>query len=149
MIFVFNPDAEGFVPKAEEEHRHRGERNEWVHLGVGETGHRMGKQTPRQRGRECRGWDGLGRLNPTIGNEGKHRARKQRASLHRERENTKKEKKTERSDQASVDNFASREARARGTCGGSDLQCMHAGCEREERVWPRRVRAGEGPTTWL
>ena len=27
MNFVFNPDAEEFAPKAEEEHRHSGERN--------------------------------------------------------------------------------------------------------------------------
>ena len=28
--------------------------------GGGEAGRRVGKQTPRQRGREGRGWDGLG-----------------------------------------------------------------------------------------
>ena len=40
----------------------------------GEAGHRMSLQTPRQRGRDCRGWSGLGQLNPTIVNEGMHPA---------------------------------------------------------------------------
>ena len=78
MNFVFNPDAEEFGPTAEEEHRHSGERNGYS-LGRGEAGHHVDKQAPRQRGRQCRGWNGLGRLNPAIGNEGMHRANNQRA----------------------------------------------------------------------
>ena len=78
LNFVFNPDAEEVVPKSEEEHRHSGERN-GCSLEREGAGHRVGKQVPRQRGRECRGWDGLGRLNPAIGKEGMHRAKKQRA----------------------------------------------------------------------
>ena len=75
MQFVFNLVAEEFVPKVEEEHGYSGEHNA-CSLGRGEAGHHVGKQTPRQRGRECRGWDGLGRLNPAIGNEDMHRAKK-------------------------------------------------------------------------
>ena len=52
MRFIFNPDAEKFIPKAEEEHRHSGERYGYS-AGRGEAGHCVGK--PRQRGRECRG----------------------------------------------------------------------------------------------
>ena len=48
----------------------------------GEAGHRAGKHKPRQRGRECRGWDGLGRLNPAMGNDGMHRGKKQRAYIY-------------------------------------------------------------------
>ena len=80
MSFISNPNAEEFVPTAEEEHRHSGERNAYS-MGRGEAGHCVGKQTPRQRGRECRGWDGLGRLNPAKGDESTHRAGKQRAFI--------------------------------------------------------------------
>ena len=40
----FNPDAEEFVPIAEEEYRHSGGRDEYS-LGRGEAGHREGKQS--------------------------------------------------------------------------------------------------------
>ena len=80
MRFIFNPDAEEFTLKAEEEHRHSGERYGYS-VSRGEAGHSVGKQTPRQRGRECRGWGGLGRLNPAIGNQGMYRARKRRAHI--------------------------------------------------------------------
>ena len=80
MRFIFNPDAEEFIPKAEEEHRHSGERYGYSVEG-GEAGHSVGKQTPRQRGRECRGWGGLGRLNPAIGNQGMYRARKRKSYI--------------------------------------------------------------------
>ena len=69
------------------EHRHSGERNR-CSAGRGEAGHRVGKQTPRHRGRECRGCDGLGRLNPAIGNEEACTdTKKQSLHLRREREN--------------------------------------------------------------
>ena len=80
MRFIFNPDAEEFIPKAEEEHRHSGERYGYS-VERGEAGHIVGKQTPRQRGRECRGWGELGRLNPAIGNRSMYRARKWRAYI--------------------------------------------------------------------
>ena len=51
---MYNPEAEELIPKAEEEHRHSGERCVYS-LDRGEAGHRVGKQTPRQGGRECRG----------------------------------------------------------------------------------------------
>ena len=54
----------------------------------GEAGHRVGKRKPRHRGRECRAWDGLGRLNPAIGNEGMHRGKKQRAYVYIVKEKT-------------------------------------------------------------
>ena len=53
MRFIFNPDAEEFIPKAEEEHRHSGERYGYS-VERGEAGHSVGKQTLRHRGRECR-----------------------------------------------------------------------------------------------
>ena len=65
MRFISNPAAEEFIPKAEEEHRHSGERYGYS-VERGEAGHSVGKQTPRQRGRECRGWGGLGRLSPAV-----------------------------------------------------------------------------------
>ena len=113
MSFFFNPYAEEFVPTAEEEHRHSGERIGYS-MGRGEAGHCVGKQTPRQRGRECRGWDGLGRLNPAIGNEGTHRAREQRAyiviqgKIRRKRQKRRRGRTTRR-----LAKFAAREARAR------------------------------------
>ena len=36
-----------------------------------------------------------------------------------------------------------------GTCSGSNLQCAHPGCKREERVWTCRVFVGEGAATWM
>ena len=84
MRFTFNPDAEEFIPKAEKEHRHNGERN-GCSSERGEAGDRAGKQTPRQRGRVCRGWGGVGRLNPDIEHQGMHRARKRGASVDRDR----------------------------------------------------------------
>ena len=36
-----------------------------------------------------------------------------------------------------------------GTRGGSDLQCAHRGCEREERLWTCRVCVGEGAATLM
>ena len=80
MRFIFNPDAEEFIPKAEEEHRHSGERYGY-NVETGEAGHSVGKQIHRQRGRECRVWGGLGRLNPAIGNQGMYRARKRRVYI--------------------------------------------------------------------
>ena len=79
MRFILNPDAEEFIPKAEE-HRHGRERYGY-NLGRGQAGQRVVKQIPRQRGRACRDWGGLGRLNPAIGNQGMHRAGKRRAYI--------------------------------------------------------------------
>ena len=78
--FIFNPDAEESMPKVEEEHRHSGERYGYS-VEREESGHSVGNETPRQRGRECRGWGGLGWLNPAIGNQGMLRFRKQRAYI--------------------------------------------------------------------
>ena len=58
-----------FACEAKEQHRHSGGRDR-CSVGRGEAGHRVGKQTPRQRRREGRGWDGLGRLNAAIRNKG-------------------------------------------------------------------------------
>ena len=100
---------------------------------------------------ECRGWDGLGRLNPAIGYEYMHRARKQ--SQHRERKNTTKEKKRDGGVGPSARWQGMQHARPerynKRHYGGSNPQCTHPGYEREGRVWARRVRAGEGPTTCL
>ena len=90
MIFFFNPDAEEFVPKAKEEHRHSGERN-GCSLGRGEAGNNVGKQTR---------W-GVGQLNSGIENEGMHRAKNQKAYIVKGKIR-KKKKKTEGSDQASA-----------------------------------------------
>ena len=59
MCFSFNPDAEEFIPKVEEEHRHRGEC--YGYSGErGEAGHSVGKQnTPTARTRVSGlGWTG-------------------------------------------------------------------------------------------
>ena len=77
---TFNPYAGDFIITAKEEHRHSGQRNGYS-LGRGEAGHCMGKQTPRQRGRECRSWDGLGRLKPVLGNEGTTRRRNRQPTI--------------------------------------------------------------------
>ena len=55
------------------QHRHSGGRNS-RRVGRGEAGHIVEKQTTPQRGRECQGWDGLGRLNQAIGNQGIHQS---------------------------------------------------------------------------
>ena len=109
--FVFNPDAEEFVPKAEE-HRHSGERD-GCSLGRGEAGHHVGKQAPRQRGRERWDWDGLGRLNPAIRNEGMHRAKNQRAYIVKEKIRKKRRKRRRGRTERRLARFAAREARAR------------------------------------
>ena len=83
MSFVFNLDTGEFVPIAEEDHRHN-EKHNRCSLGRGEAELYVGKQTPRYRGRECGGWDGLERLNPAIGNSGMDRTRKQRAYIVKE-----------------------------------------------------------------
>ena len=60
MNFVFNPDAEEFVPKAEEEHRHSGERNE-CSLGRGEAGITWVSKRPDSEDESVgvgMGWDG-------------------------------------------------------------------------------------------
>ena len=57
MSFIFNPNADGFVPTAEEEYRPSGE-FEGYSLERGKAVHLVGKQTLRQRRRECRGWNG-------------------------------------------------------------------------------------------
>ena len=48
MRFILNPDAEEFIPKAEEEHRHSEERYGYS-VERGEAGHCVGKQTPTAR----------------------------------------------------------------------------------------------------
>ncbi|MEP4902160.1 MAG: hypothetical protein ABJX82_10180, partial [Paracoccaceae bacterium] len=80
MSFIFNPNADEFVPTAEEEHRHSGERDGYS-MWREEAGHCMGNQTPRPRRQKCRDGDGLGRLKPAIENKGTHRAEKQRAYI--------------------------------------------------------------------
>ena len=45
MSFIINPDAEEFVPAAEEKHHNTGERGGYS-LRRGEVLHRLGKQTP-------------------------------------------------------------------------------------------------------
>ena len=55
------------------QHRHSGGRNT-RRVGRAEAGRIVGKQTTRQQGRECRGWDGLERLKPDIGNQGIYRS---------------------------------------------------------------------------
>ena len=120
LHFISNPDAKEFTPKAKEEHRHTGERYGYT-LGRGEAGHLVGKRTPRQRERECRGLGGLGRLNPTIGNQGMRRARKRRAYI----AIAGKIRETEGSDHASAGKECSTRGPSEaeeGTCGGSDLQ---------------------------
>ena len=139
MRSIFNPDAEEFIPKAEQENRQSGERYGYS-AERGEDGHSVCKQTPRQRGRERRGWGGLGRLNPAIGNQGMYRARKRTAYIAMEARTRKKKdkKKTEGSNHASAGKGCSTRdpIETEGdTCGGNDLQCAHPGCKREERVW--------------
>lgn len=73
MPYIENPVAEEFVLNAEEEHRHSGDRIGHI-LGRGEAGHLVGEQPHRQRRRERRVWNGLGRLNPVNKNEGMYRA---------------------------------------------------------------------------
>ena len=112
MRFIFNPDAEEFIPKAEEEHRHSGERYGYS-VERGEAGHCVGKQTPRQRGRECPGCGGLGRLNPAIGNQGMYRARKRRAYIAIEGSTKKVQKRRRGRTTRRLARVAAREARAR------------------------------------
>ena len=60
MSFVFNPHAEEFVSKAEEEYRHSGERD-GCSLGRGEVGHRVGNKHPDSEDASIgvgMGWDG-------------------------------------------------------------------------------------------
>ena len=152
MRFIFNPDAEDIIPNAEEEHRHSGERYGYSVEG-GEAGHSVGKETPPQRGRKCRGWGGLGRLNPANGNQGMYRAKKRRAYTAIEgRIRETKTKKTEGLDHASAGKGCSTQGPSEtegDTCGGSDLQRAHPGCKREERVWKCRGCVGEGAATWI
>ena len=114
MTFVFNPDANELDQTAEEGHRHSGERIRYSYSfwrgevsGEERLGASRGRaQTPRQRGRECRGWDCLGRLNPAFRNKGMCRARNHKAYLNRDKrgntERKPKKKKTQGSHQASA-----------------------------------------------
>ena len=60
------------------------------------------RKHPDSKDTLCRGWDGLGRLNPAVGNEGMHRARKQRAYIVIKGKNTEGKKKTDGSDHTSA-----------------------------------------------
>ena len=57
---MYNPEAEELIPKAEEEHRHSGERCVYS-LDRGEAGHRVGKQHSDSEDESVGlgvGWDG-------------------------------------------------------------------------------------------
>ena len=122
--WFFNPDAEELVAKAEEKHRHSGERNGYS-LTRGEAGHRVGMQRPRQRGREGReglGWTRTAEPGHWIR---RHAPGNGTERLRREMKNTKKNKQEkEGSDQASAGKICSTKGPSEtegDTCGGSDL----------------------------
>ena len=80
-----------------------------------------------------------------------YRATTKGASFARERKKTAQGTKKRGLTSRRLAKKAAREARKRGggSCGGSDLQCVHPACKGEERVWAWRACTGEGPTTWL
>ena len=64
MRFILNPDAEEFIPKAEEEHRHRGERYGYS-VERGEAGLAWVSKHPDREDESV----GLG-VDRAIGNQG-------------------------------------------------------------------------------
>ena len=152
MRFIFNPDAEEFIPKAEEENRHSGQCFGYS-VERGEAGHSVGKQTPRPRGRDA------GRLGLAGTTEPSHRKSRyvpgyETESPYRDRrDNTaKKTINTAGSDHASSGRGCSTRDPSEtegGTCDSNDLQWVHPDCKREKRVWICRVRVDEGSATWL
>ena len=148
MRFIFNPDAEEFIPKAEEENRHSGQRFGYS-VERGEAGHSVGKQTPRPRGRDA---GRLGLAGTTIGNQRMYRARKRRAYIAIEGIIRKKRQKRRRGRTTRrLARVAAREARAR------QKEALVAVATYNVRTLPVKGKngyghalcVGEGTATWM